>query len=353
MRSYFVESMTPEAARACRTELEKNADLRLYTTTIAMADLDDVRAALGYDKINVAGGSYGSTAALAYLKYYPQHVRTVTVTGVAPPDLVIPLSFAPGVEHALNRLLDDCTADEKCHAAFPELRADWATTVKNIEKGPVTFDTLNPTTRQKQQITMTRDGFTELVRLVLYVPNVLSVLPLMIHQMSQGDYSQFSYYAFQVQRAVDAGIARGMQLSVFCTEDMPFLKESDIQKQMGGTFYGVSRAHLYLKLCEQWPRAEMPAKYREPIKSDVPVLMLSGELDPVTPPDVALPLLRGFPNGRQIVMANATHNSYECSEQLAREFIERGSAKGLDVSCVEQLKRQPFITALPPLAIPK
>ena len=81
--------------------------------------------------------------------------------------------------------------------------------------------------------------------------------------------------------------------------------------------------------------------------------MLSGELDPVTPPDVAAPLLRWLPNGRQIVMHNATHNAYPCSEKLAREFIEKGTAKDLDTSCVEAIKRLPFITSLPPLAIPR
>ena len=353
MRGYFVEGATPEGARLCRSGLEKNADLRLYTTTIAMADLDDVRVALGYDRINVYGGSYGSTAALSYLNFYPQHVRTVTISGVAPPDNQLPLSFAKGVEHALNRLFDDCAADEKCRQAFPDLRKDWDVVVANVTKGPVTFDALNPITHQKQQVTMTREGFAELIRLVLYVPNVMSALPLMIHQMSQNDYTQFAYYAYQVQRGIDAGIARGMQLSVLCAEDMPFLKESDIEPAMGGTFYGGNRARLYLKLCQEWPRGDMPPKFRAPIKSNVPVLMLSGELDPVTPPDVAAPLLRWLPNGRQIVMHNATHNAYPCSEKLAREFIEKGTAKDLDTSCVEAIKRLPFITSLPPLAIPR
>ena len=222
-----------------------------------------------------------------------------------------------------------------------------------LTKGPVTFDTLNPLTHQKQQITMTREGFGELVRLMLYLPNVMSIMPLMIHQMSQGDYSQFAYYAYQVQRGVDLGLARGMQLSVFCAENVPFIKESEIEPATAGTFYGGNRARLYLKACEQWPRGDMPAKFREPIKSDMPVLMLSGELDPVTPPDVATPLLRWLPNGRQIIMHNATHNTYECQEKLARDFIELGTAKGLDASCVEGIKRLPFLTSLPPLPIPK
>lgn len=353
MRGYFAEYLTPEAVRACRTELEKNSDLRLYTTTIAMADLDEVRVALGYDKINVDGGSYGSTTALSYLNFYPQHVRTVTISGVAPPTNTLLVGFARGVDHALNRLFDDCAADEKCKAAFPDLRKDWAAVVANVSKAPVTFDALNSVTRQKQQVTMTREGFAELVRLMLYQPNVMSIMPLLIHQMSQGDFSQFSYYAFQVQRGLDLGIARGMQLSVFCAENVPFIKESDIEAGTAGTFYGGARARLYLKACEQWPHGEVPAKFHAPIKSDTPVLMLSGELDPVTPPDAATPLLRWLPNGRQIIMHNATHNTYECQERLAREFIERGSAKDLDASCVEGIKRLPFLTALAPLAIPK
>jgi pimeloyl-ACP methyl ester carboxylesterase len=353
MRGYFVDALTPEAARTCRTELEKNADLRLYTTTIAMADLDDVRTVLGYDKINVYGGSYGATTALSYLNFYPQHVRTVTISGVAPPDNALPLSFAKGVEHALNRLFDDCAADEKCKTAFPDLRKDWATVAANVGKGPVNFDALNPYTRQKQQITMTRDGFAELVRLVLYNPTVMSLMPAVIHEMSQGDYSHFAFYSYQVQHGIDAGIARGMQLSVLCAEDVPFLKESEIEPAMGGTFYGGNRARAYLKACEQWPRGDMPAKFREPIKSDLAVLMLSGELDPVTPPDLATPLLRWMPNGRQVLMHNSTHYTYECGEKLARDFIEMGTAKGLDTSCVEAIKRLPFVTQLPVLPMPK
>jgi pimeloyl-ACP methyl ester carboxylesterase len=353
LRGYFVEGLTTESLRACRAELEKNADLRLYTTTLAMADLDDVRAALGYDKIDVYGGSYGATAALSYLNFYSQHVRTVTVSGVAPPDNSLPLAFAKGVEHALNRLFDDCAAEVKCHAAVPDLRKDWATVVGNLNKAPVKIEAPNPYTGQMQQAMMTREGFAELVREVLYVPTVISLMPAVIHEMSQGDFSHFAFYAYQVRRGIDAGIARGMQLSVMCAEDIPFLKEADIESNMGGTFYGVDKAHAYLKACEQWPRGEMPAKFREPIKSDLPVLILSGELDPVTPPDLATPLLKWLPNGRQVLMHNATHSTYACQEKLARDFIESGTAKGLDASCVEGIKRLPFATSLPPLPAPK
>jgi pimeloyl-ACP methyl ester carboxylesterase len=353
MQSYFADTMTPEAVRACRDELEKTADLRLYTTTIAMADLDEVRDALGYDKINVYGGSYGSTTALAYLHFYPQHVRTATVTGVAPLDLRLPLSFGRGVAHALERLFADCDADSQCHAAFPDLRKEFAAVVERLDKGPVTFDTLNPSNGQKERVTMTRNGFAENVRLMLYHPNVMAEMPLLIHQVYQQDYARFGAVAYQVFRATDSLIARGMQLSVVCAEDTPFITEADIKERLSGTFYGETSARVYQRVCAEWPRGEVPAKFTEPIKSDVPVLMLSGELDPVTPPELAAPLLRDLPNARQVVMHNATHNVYDCAEALARDFIERGTAQGLDASCVEQIKRPPFVTSLPPLPMPK
>jgi pimeloyl-ACP methyl ester carboxylesterase len=353
MSGYFSDRMTPEAVRACRTELEKTADLRLYTTTIAMADLDEVRSALGYGKINVYGGSYGSTTALAYLHLYPQNVRTATVTGVAPLDLKLPLSFGKGVDHALDRLLADCETDATCRRAFPDIRKEFAAVVERLDKGAVTFDTLNPFTGKKQQVTMTRSGFVENVRMMLYHPNVMALMPLLIHQAYQQDYARFGMIGYQVFRATDSAIARGMQLSVICAEDIPFLTDAEIKQLLAGTLYGETSARLYQKSCADWPRGEVPATFGEQIKSDIPVLMLSGELDPVTPPELATPLLRGLPNGRQIVLRNATHDTYDCAERLAREFIERGTAQGLDVSCAEQIKRLPFITMLPPLPMPK
>ncbi len=136
MAAFFGELFAPERLRACRADLEKVADLKLYSTPIAMADLDEVRAALGYDKINLYGGSYGSTAALAYLRQYPQRVRTATVAGVAPPDMKLPLPFGKGVQNALEHVFADCAADEKCRAAFPRPMADLETAGKLLEKAP-------------------------------------------------------------------------------------------------------------------------------------------------------------------------------------------------------------------------
>lgn len=347
MRGYFGEAFPADAVRACRAQLERVADLRLYTTPVAVADLDEVREALGYERVNLYGGSYGTTSALAYLHFFPRRVRTVAVFGVAPLDYKLPLPFARGVEHALGRLFADCAADDKCRAAFPELRKEFEAVVARLDKAPATFEAVNPLNGRKRRLTLTRTLLLEHVRLMLYIPDVVSELPLFIHEMHRGEYARFASVAYQVLRGIDSVIARGMQFSVLCAEDLPFITEDDIRRETAGTFYGDARVRSSLRACEEWPKGKLPARFLEPVASDVPVLLLSGEVDPVTPPPAAAALLSRLPNGRHVIARNATHNSYECLEGLVADFIERGTARGLDASCADRIQRLPFVTSPP------
>lgn len=347
MRGYFGETFPDERIRACRAELEKIADLRLYTTPIAMADLDEVREAMGYDKINVNGGSYGSTAALAYLRLYPQHVRTAAVSGVAPVDYKMALPFARGVEHALDRLFSDCAADAKCHAAFPNVRREFAEVVERLTKAPATFEATNPKTGQKQQITMTREGFMEHIRAALYIPEMMVYLPAFIHDLAGGNYSRFAPTSFQVFRQLDGQIARGMHLSVVCSESVPYFTEDEIKRETAGTFYGDARVRAYQRACGLWQHGDIPASFHDTRKLDVPVLMISGDFDPVTPPFVGASALAQYAQGKQIIVHNGTHSSYECTDRLMAEFINRGTWQGLDTSCVDQIQRLPFFVPPP------
>jgi pimeloyl-ACP methyl ester carboxylesterase len=347
MSGYFGETFPDEKIRACRAELEKIADLRLYTTPIAMADLEEVREALGYDKINVNGGSYGSTAALAYLRLYPQHVRVAAVSGVAPVDYKMALTFARGVEHALDRLFSDCAADSQCNAAYPNLRREFAEVVARLTKAPATFEATNPFNQQKQQITMTREGFFEHIRAALYFPEVMNYLPLLIHEMYGGNYSRFASVSFQVFRQIEGQISRGMHLSVVCSESIPLITEDEIKRESAGTIYGEARVRAYQRACGLWQRGDVPASFRDTRKLDVPVLMISGDFDPVTPPWVGAAALAQYTQGRQIVVHNGTHASYECTDRLMAEFIDLGTWQGLDTSCVDQVQRLPFYAPPP------
>src|SRR5262249_12328105 len=198
VKSYFGPLFSPDTVRECRSQLEKVADLTLYSTATAMEDIDQVRAALGYDKINLYGGSYGATAALAYLRQFPQHVRAVLVLGVAPPDAKLPLPFARGVQHAVDRLFEDCQADEKCREAFPNLRSEFESVVKRLEKEPASFDL--PGSTDASKLTLNKDTFREFVRTMLYSPDYSRWLPQMIHQAAEGDFRLFATIGLQVFR---------------------------------------------------------------------------------------------------------------------------------------------------------
>lgn len=344
MRGYFTDFYSEEALKACRSELERTANLALYTTPIAMDDLDEVRAALGYDRINLYGGSYGTTAALSYLRQYPKQVRAVAVFGVAPPDYKIPLPFAKGVQHAWERLVEDCAADAACHTAFPALRAEFDEILAKLDKAPVDVTAMNILTKQPQQLKLSRTAFTDIIRMMLYFPPTMSVLPLLIHQASMGNFAPLVGVAFQVITQIEGQIARGMQLSVVCAEDVPFITEQDVTRETAGTFYGETRLRAFIKACASWPKGTVARSFSAPVKATAPVLLVSGELDPVTPPWIAAAAARYLPNSRQVLIHYGSHYSYDCAENLVAEFIERGTTRGLDASCLEHIKRLPFNT---------
>lgn len=347
-QSYFNEMFPVDKVRACREELEKTADLKLYTTPIAMDDLDEVRAALGYDKINLDGGSYGTQAALQYLRQHPEHVRSVVLAGVATPAMKQPLQFAKGAQSAMDKLIADCAADEACRAAFPNLKAEFAAVLAKLDKGPVTIELTHPVSKKLQTVTMSRDVFAERLRLMLYDLASASRVPVLIHQAAQGNWAPFGTLALESTRSSANGIAMGMYLTVTCSESAANISEAEIERETKDTFLGASRTRVHLKACQAWPHGKIPAEYYQPIKSDVPVLMLSGELDAATPLQFGKAAAQSLPNSRQVVIRNAAHGyGSPCLGTLIADFISKGSAKELDASCVAGLRRPPFMTELP------
>lgn len=345
MGTYFTEVFSLEKLRVCQAELEKIADLKQYTTVNAIADFDEVRTALGYDKINLYGGSYGTQAALYYLRQYPERVRTATLMGTAPPDYKLPLPVPQSVQHALDLLFADCAADAKCSAAFPTLKDDFAAALKQLEKGPVSFETANPFSGKLQKVTMTRAAFNEHVRVLLYSPDAARWLPLVLSFAANGDFRLFATVAHQTFRQIEDAIARGLHFSVVCAEDVPFITNQEITAAIASTFYGDARIQAYRKACEFWPSEKAKASLIAPVKSDVPVLLISGELDPVTPPSIAAAALPYLPNGKHVIIRNTAHAfSFPCVNDLVAAFITKGSAKELDTSCVQQIKRPSFMT---------
>lgn len=348
LRGYFEDMFPASEVRACREQLEKVADLKQYTTSIAIEDFDDVRRALGYEKINLYGGSYGTTVALAYLRRYREHVRTVVLAGVAPTNLKLPLPFAKGAQYAIDHLLDDCAADNPCRTAFPDLRHEFRAVLDRLAKGPARVELINPLTEKLQNVSLKLGVFAERLRMMLYDRAPASIVPLLIHRAYEGDFKPFILAALPQARGIYQSLSLGMYFSVTCSEDVPFITEDEIKRETAGTFLRSYRVRVHADACHEWTRGVVPGNFTNAVESDAPVLLLSGAVDPASPHWLGEEVARHLPNSRQLTIPYGGHGYFNaCISGITAEFISKGSARGLNTSCLDATRRPPFITTLP------
>ncbi len=333
------------AVQACHDKLIAVADLNQYSTSIAVDDEDDVRQALGYDRINVFGGSYGTTAALVYLRRHGPHVRSVVLKSVAPVDFRLPLPFPKTVQASLEFLFRACAADAECGKAFPSVPSDFEAALHRFDAGAIRVTVFNVRKQTPETVNLTRDEFVAFLRPLLYVPDAVSLLPYMIHRAAQGDFSVIASTEYAVASAIGGGIAQGMQLSVVCAESVPFITEADIAKETAGTWMGAGWIHSMQKTCAEWGVHRAQDSFLDPVRSDVPVLILSGDYDPATPPYIAERVVPYLPASRHIILKNGTHGTESaCVDGLVSAFVDAASTKALDVTCASEGRLPPFMT---------
>lgn len=335
-----------QAYRDCLATLRQRADLRQYSTPIAMDDLDEVRRALGYGQINLIGGSYGTRAALVYLRQYPRRVRTAVLNGVAPFALKNPLYHAAGAQEALDRVFALCAADSGCTAAFPNLAGKFERLQQRLRQAPAVASYDDNETKRQYQLQLTYDAFAEALRVMLYGSNSIRTIPLALNEAFNGDFTVFTRLAVAYNRALRRQLADGMLLSVVCAEDVARISDQEIDSLTADTFLGDTRVRAQKRVCDFWPQGELPPNYSDAIISSVPVLMISGTLDPVTPPRWAEALGQQLRNSRHLVLPAGHHPGGECIESVIAAFIARGSYFELDISCTQAIDYPPF--ELPP-----
>jgi pimeloyl-ACP methyl ester carboxylesterase len=343
-QSYLGYFFPLESVRKCRTELESKADLTLYTTTIAMDDLDEVRAALGYEKLNLFGASYGTRAALVYLRQHPKHVRTVILQGVSPTNHYMPHDFAQQTERALQGVLGECVSDPVCGKAYPTVQKDAQAVLQQLLKGPIEVEVRTNTNGAVSKIVLSRDLAAEAIRYMLYQAGAASQIPLVINRAAQGNFGPLAEAALRYRRNIVATGSNGMYLSVTCAEDLPWIKEGVGERLAANTFLGDYRLRQQREACALWPRAKISTDYAKPVSSDVPVLILTGEWDPVTPPSNGDEAARHLKNSLHIVVPHGGHgfgglDGLDCIERMSTQFVESGSLKTLDTACVKSIKR--------------
>lgn len=328
----------------CRDELAKRADLTQYTTTIAMRDVDELREALGYRQIAIEGGSYGTRAAMEYIRLFPRRVHAAVLYSLVPVENRAPLFHARAAQRAYDLMVGQCGAEATCRAAYPSLKSDAATIMKRLEAQPARVTIPNPATGKPVEVTLTASGFADALRVMLYGIENERRVPLLLAGALRGDYTPFAAAGLANNRSFSGAIRTGLLLSFTCAEDTWRIRPEEIERESAGSFLGTLRVRAQLAACSVWPKGKVPAGYYRPPVSRVPVLLVSGHLDPVTPPEWGEVALRRFPNGTHVVVPGGTHTpTSPCIEGLARTLLATGSVKGLDVSCVARDPVPPFV----------
>lgn len=324
-----------------------DTDVRQYTTPIAMDDLDEVRAALGYEKLNLWGVSYGTRAALVYLRQHPEHVRTATLDGVAPMSLYLPLYIARDGQRALELAFSHCEKDAACGKAYPQLRSRVEALVERLKKEPVRTRVAHPLTGVPEDVTLGYTGFMSALQGQLYMPELAALLPLVLDRATRDDWGPFVALSHGIMSGMEKSMSQGMFFAVTCAEDAPFISEEAAAREAFGTWFGETPATNLLRACKVWPKGTVPKGYREPVTSSVPVLLLSGELDPVTPPSWAEEAKRTLSRSLHVVVPGVGHNTMNvgCVRTLMADFVAKGDVADLKPECGEGLARPPFITS--------
>jgi pimeloyl-ACP methyl ester carboxylesterase len=332
-----------EQLRACRLRLQAlpYGDLRFYTTTLAVQDADAVRRMLGAERIDIVGGSYGTRVALEYMRQFPHAVRRAVLDGVAPPDMVLPAAYSPDAQAAFDALLQACDVDAACGAHYPGLRDRWHALLGSLPRDVLVA---HPVTNQPERLTLTREMLTGLVRGPLYAPALASALPLALAEAAQGRFTPLFGLSAALGGARGLSLAQGMHFSVVCAEDMPRLATTGDRP---GADFGDAIADLYREACADWPRGEVPeAFYRLP-PAPAATLVLSGGIDPVTPPRHGARVARALgAKARHVVVANAGHGvmGLGCMRNVVFHFVDAdGDAQALqvDADCAAAVPRPP------------
>lgn len=343
LQGYLVPSFSvPSVYKRCKRQLKKRANLKLYNTPIAMDDIDEVRAAMGYGKINLYAGSWGTRSALVYIRRHPESVRAALLNAVAPPSLVYPLYQPSDAQQALDLLFAECAEDPACSTAYPVLADEFRQVLEQLDQDPIDVTIEHWETGEPVTVELPRDAFTNAVRWLMTSAVATRWLPALIHEAALGSFETLTQAAVENEAFLRDRLKIGQLLSVVCPGDVARIDKSRITALTAGTFMGDAKVRQIVNVCRRWPKGKVPVGFGEPVESDVPVLMWSGTLDPANPPHWAEGAVGHLSRGKHIVVPAAHGVSGSCFDKVGRQFLKRASVKGLPLTCTGQIELPPF-----------
>ena len=337
--------------RACLAQLKNlpHGDLRHYTTAVAMQDAEAVRVALGAAQVNLVGGSYGTRAALEYMRQFPQSVRRVVIDGVAPPDMALPAAMSTDNQAAFDAVLAACQAQLACRQRYPALADDWRALLASL---PREVTSAHPLTGAAERWLLTRDGLLGLVRAPLYAPALAAALPLAVSEGARGRLEPLLGLASALGGRATGRLSEGMHYSVVCAEDLPRLAQG---AGAPGADFGNAVSALYRSVCADWPRGAVPAGFYELPPAPAATLVLSGGADPVTPARHGERVTRALgPLARHVVVPQAGHGviGLACMRDVLFRFVDAATdeqALQVDAGCAAAIPRPPAFMPFQPL----
>ena len=340
-----VELAGPEALPAlmqtCLTELD--GDPRLYTTSIAVRDLERVREALGVEQWNLYGVSYGTRVAQHYLRRYPERTRALILDGVVPSEAALGPDVATQAQRVLDRLIARCDAEPVCAERYPQIAAQLDALLASLAQRPATVALADPRSGMPQTRELSHTHVTAVLRLLTYSPQTAALLPLLIDAAASGNLAPLAAQAQMITGDLETALSLGMHNAVVCTEDVPFFAATP-PPGIETTYLGATLIDALNAVCAVWPAGAIDADLRAPLRSDHPVLLLSGDSDPITPPAYAEQVLAGLRNARHLIGPGQGHGlaGVGCVPQLMRDFLDTLEPGTLDTACLEREQASPF-----------
>ncbi|MFK7957467.1 MAG: alpha/beta fold hydrolase [Lysobacterales bacterium] len=332
----FDPVLAAQFSRECLADLPGNP--RFYTTSVAVKDLEAVRVALSYPVLNIYGVSYGTRVALHYMRRYPEQTRSVIIDGVAPAQWSLGPDIARFGQNTLDDIFARCEASSTCSERFGDLEVKLSVLASRLRENPRDVTINDPLTGHSTPMTFTQQHLVMAIRMMSYQRESQALLPLLIHEAYNGNIQPMAAQAHMVGESLSSALAMGMHNSVVCTEDMPFIEGFNDQ-ELRDTYMGPVQMASLRAFCRDWPRGVMDDDFKQPLTSDLPVLVLSGEFDPVTPPRNGALAAESLSNQLTVVAPGQGHGvaMRGCMPRMLATFVDAADPEAVDAECVNRM----------------
>jgi len=333
-------------AREARPRLELNADLTMYTTSHIVGDIEAIRAALGYGRLNIYGTSYGTRVAQLYAVRYPDRVRTLILKAPVPPTALVPLTYTAGAQRALEKLFALCLEQESCASTYPELEARFDALMERLERDPVSVVVTNPFSSERTEVLIDDTAFGYLLRNLMMPASGGAVTLAVINQASKEDFAPVAQLLPSLRQAYATQLSGGMTLSVIAAEDAPLVTEELLELDARAGFLRGAVARGMMQAAAEWPAAQVPADLHYFLEGGVPTLIVVGAFDTATPPAFAEDIAAHLSNAQIVVFPGGAHsaNNFDGLSGIMEQFVETGRLEGLDLSAARENRPLPLVS---------